>query len=193
MLKYISWLFIIAGLSTLAFGGYQLWSSSHQEKERLSEAEAMLAADNNTLQEINDENITEIKYEKGETIGLLYIPKLDREIPIVEGTDEEELAQGVGHYHDTGLPGQNKQILLSGHRDTVFRDFGELEHGDEFHVKMEYGTYKYRIRDHEIVEADNTTVIDPTREDEYLTVSTCYPFSMIGSAPDRYVLYAYPM
>src|SRR5699024_11920500 len=61
------------------------------------------------------------------------------------GTDEEELAQGVGHYYDTGLPGQNKQILLSGHRDTVFRNFDQLEHGDEFHVKMEYGTYIYQI------------------------------------------------
>src|SRR5699024_12569951 len=68
---------------------------------------------------------------QGETVGVLYIPRLEREIPIIEGTDEEELAQGVGHYKDTGYPGENKQILLSGHRDTVFRQFGELEHGDE--------------------------------------------------------------
>mgnify|MGYP001183575625 FL=1 len=192
MLKFFSRLFIIAGVSLLAFGGYQLWSSSQKEEERLAEAHAMLSTDNQASGEIKKENVEDIVYEKGETIGLLYIPKLDREIPIVEGTDEEELAQGVGHYHDTGLPGQNRQILLSGHRDTVFRDFGELEHGDKFHVKMEYGTYIYEIRDHEIVEADNTTVIDPSRKDEYLTVSTCYPFSMVGSAPDRYVLYAYP-
>ena len=68
-----------------------------------------------------------------------------------------------------------------------------MEDGDEFHVQMEYGTYKYEISDHEIVAADNTTVIDPSRKDEYLTVSTCYPFTVIGSAPDRYVLYAYPL
>jgi len=192
VLKFFSRLFMIAGVSLLAFGGYQLWSSSQKEEERLSEAQAMLSTNNQESEEIQKENVEDIAYEKGETIGLLYIPKLDREIPIVEGTDEDELAQGVGHYHDTGLPGQNRQILLSGHRDTVFRDFGDLEHGDEFHVKMEYGTYIYEIRDHEIVEADNTTVIDPSRKDEYLTVSTCYPFSMVGSAPDRYVLYAYP-
>ncbi|MEI3612528.1 hypothetical protein [Pseudogracilibacillus sp. SO30301A] len=39
------------------------------------------------------------------------------------------------------LPGENKQILLSGHRDTVLRQFGEPAHGDEFHVKMEHGTF----------------------------------------------------
>lgn len=192
MLKLLSWIFIIAGIFTLSIGGYQLWSSSYKEKERLSEAQAMLPAEKQASKEVLEDEVLDIDYEKGETIGLLFIPKLDREIPIVEGTNEEELAQGVGHYYDTGLPGQNRQILLSGHRDTVFRNFDQLEDGDEFHVKMEYGTYVYQIGDHEIVSADDTTVIDPSREDEYLTVSTCYPFSMIGSAPDRYVLYAYP-
>lgn len=192
MLKLLSWLFVIAGIFTLSFGVYQLWSSSYKEKERLSEAQAMLSAGKQVSKEVLEDEVLDIEYEKGQTIGLLFIPKLDREIPIVEGTNEEELAQGVGHYYDTGLPGQNRQILLSGHRDTVFRNFDQLEDGDEFHVKMEYGTYIYQIGDHEIVTADDTTVIDPSREDEYLTVSTCYPFSMIGSAPDRYVLYAYP-
>lgn len=192
MLRLFSWLLMVAGLLFLAFGGYQLWSSSAKEKERISEAQAMLATENQDTKDILKEDIMNLEYQTGETIGLLYIPKLDREIAIIEGTDEEELAQGVGHYYDTGLPGQNRQILLSGHRDTVFRNFDQLEHGDEFHVKMEYGTYVYQINDHEIVSADNTTVIDPSRKDEYLTVSTCYPFSMIGNAPDRYVLYAYP-
>ncbi|WP_339228738.1 class D sortase [Oceanobacillus sp. FSL K6-2867] len=192
MLKVFSWLLIIAGLSILSIGGYQLLSSSEKEEERLSEAYAILANGEHTSKGITIEGVTDIAYETGETIGLLHIPKLDRQIAIIEGTDEEELAEGVGHYHDTGLPGQNRQILLSGHRDTVFRDFDQLKDGDEFHVKMEYGTYIYRIRDQEVVAADNTTVIDPSRKDEYLTVSTCYPFYMIGSAPDRYVLYAYP-
>ena len=192
MYRLFSFLLIITGFVFLAFGGYQLWSSSSQEKARLSEAHELLSTQNQVSKESKKEDIQNLQYEMGKTIGLLYIPKLDREIPIIEGTDEEERAQGVGHYYDTGLPGQNKQILLSGHRDTVFRNFDQLEHGDEFHVKMEYGTYIYQINDHEIVAADNTTVIDPSRKDEYLTVSTCYPFSMIGNAPDRYVLYAYP-
>lgn len=183
---------MLVGIYMLIFSGYQLWNSFYHEKERLTEAYEIVSDENQALVDQSKIDIFDIYYEIGETIGILYIPKLEREIPIIEGTDEDELAQGVGHYYNTGLPGQNRQILLSGHRDTVFRNFNQLEDGDEFHVMMEYGTYIYRIKDHEIVAADNTTVIDPTREDEYLTVSTCYPFSMIGSAPDRYVLYAYP-
>ena len=169
----------------------QLYDSKVSEKTRLSEAGEMVSDEVIT----NVDDASAYNYDKigeGDTIGVLYIPRLDRELPIIEGTDEDELAEGVGHFKDTGLPGENKQILLSGHRDTVFRQFGELENGDEFHIKMEHGTFIYQIDDSEIVEADNTTVIDPSREDEYLTVSTCYPFNFVGSAPDRYVIYAYP-
>lgn len=189
--RFLSYLFIITGLALLLYGGNQLWQSYVNEGKRLNEAKEFISED---IVHAVDENISDHykDFKQGDTIGMLYIPRLDREIPIVEGTDEEELAQGVGHYSDTGYPGENRQILLSGHRDTVFRQFGELKTGDEFHVKMKNGTFIYEFIDHEIVSADDRTVIDPTREEEYLTVSTCYPFSYIGNAPDRYVVYAYP-
>jgi sortase A len=191
MLKKLSYLFILVGVVFLTYGGYQFYYSSVMESKRLEEIS----------KEVSDEVITTIddvtifNYDairEGDSIGVFYIPRLDREIPIIEGTDEEELAQGVGHYTGTGFPGENKQIVLSGHRDTVFRQFGELEDGDEFHVKMPHGTFIYEIRNHKIVAADDTTVIDYNRQDEVLTVSTCYPFSYIGDAPDRYVIFAYP-
>lgn len=191
MLKKISILFIIIGLAILTYGGLELYTSSKNESKRLDDANTIISEE--VIYEFDQKSIDYDKFGEGDTIGVLYIPKLEREIPIVEGTDEEELAQGVGHYERTGFPGENKQILLSGHRDTVFRQFGDLENGDEFHVKMEHGTFIYAIEDNEIVSADDTTVIDPNRKDEVLTVSTCYPFSYIGSAPDRYVVYAYPI
>src|SRR5699024_7508071 len=180
MLRKLSVVFIIVGLAILSYGGYELYSSSADESKRLEDASTIISE--NVINEFEEDSIDYTKFNQGDTIGVLYIPKLDREIPIVEGTDEKELAQGVGHYSGTGFPGENKQILLSGHRDTVFRNFGDLEDGDEFHIQMEHGTFVYAIRDSEtvIVPANDTTVIDPSREDEVLTVSTCYPFSYIG-------------
>lgn len=189
-MRFLSYLFVVAGIVLLGYGGYQIFDSSINEGKRLSEAKSFVSEE--IVREV-DENISEnYDFYEGETIGMLYIPKLDRELPIVEGTDEEDLKYGVGHYTDTGYPGENRQILLSGHRDTVFRNFGELEHGDEFHVKMENGVFIYEFVDNEIVDADDTTVIDLNRKDEVLTISTCYPFNYIGSAPERYVIYAYP-
>ncbi|HLR73862.1 MAG TPA: class D sortase, partial [Virgibacillus sp.] len=44
-----------------------------------------------------------------------------------------------------------------------------------------------------IVDADDRTIIVPTSPDEVLTVTTCYPFSFVGSAPDRYIITALPV
>lgn len=193
MLRTISIVFIIAGILFLSYGAFQLYSSQAKEGKRLEEANEIVS--DKVIKKVYDVSTYNYKaIQEGDTVGVFYIPRLDREIPIIEGTDEEELAQGVGHFADTGFPGENKQILLSGHRDTVFRQFGELQDGDELHVKMEHGTFIYVINDSEtqIVPANDTTVIDPSRSDEVLTVSTCYPFSFIGNAPDRYVIHAYP-
>lgn len=192
MFRAISFLLIIVGLGLLGYGGYELYLTKQNEAKSLGEAREFISTE-----VVDWDNNIDFDYSifgTGDTIGSLYIPRLDREIAIVEGTDEEELKHGVGHYRDTGFPGENKQILLSGHRDTVFRNFGELKDGDEFHVRMEHGTFIYVIRDEEtqIVPANDTTVIDPSLDKEVLTVSTCYPFSFIGNAPDRYVLHAYP-
>lgn len=192
MFRAISFLLILVGLGLLGYGGYELYTSKQNEAKSLGEAKEFISTEVIDWKEEIDFDYS--IFGKGDTIGSLYIPRLDREIAIVEGTNEDDLKHGVGHYTGTGFPGDNKQILLSGHRDTVFRNFGELKDGDEFHVQMEHGTFIYVINDQEtqIVPADDTTVIDPTLDDEVLTVSTCYPFSFIGSAPDRYVLHAYP-
>lgn len=81
----------------------------------------------------------ETKPEEGEKIGHLYIPKLDETLPIIHGTDEEELSKGVGHFADSVLPGEEDNSVLSGHRDTVFRRLGEVTVGDELIVTTSAG------------------------------------------------------
>ncbi|RQW23113.1 class D sortase [Bacillus sp. C1-1] len=138
------------------------------------------------------ESFQSIEINQGDAFAILEIESLDRQLPIVEGTNPEELQRGVGHYRDSVLPGGDEQILLSGHRDTVFRDFGELEIGDLFIVHMEYGSFRYKIEETEIVDADDRTVIREMGE-EVLVVTTCYPFDFINHAPERFVIYAYPI
>src|SRR5690625_1913701 len=143
MLRKLSVVFIIVGLAILTYGGYELYSSSADESKRLEDASTIVSE--NVINKFEEDSIDYNKFNQGDTIGVLYIAKLDREIPIVEGPDEEELTEGVRNYADTGFPGENLQVLLSGHRDTVFRQFRELEYGDEFHVKMEHRTFIYAL------------------------------------------------
>jgi sortase A len=125
----------------------------------------------------------------GENIGELIIPKLNASLPIYHGTNEEELEKGVGHYAGSVLPGEPDNCVLAGHRDTVFRKLGEVGKGDLLIVKTVAGEFTYKVRKVRIVDADDRTVIVP-KPKATLTVSTCYPFNYIGSAPKRYILVA---
>jgi sortase A len=127
--------------------------------------------------------------KQGERFGSLSIPKLEQKLPIVQGTGTDDLKKGVGHFIQSVMPGVADNCVLSGHRDTVFAQLGKLKHGDQFIVQTSAGTFTYEIKRIRIVDADDRTVIVPT-DHAVLTVTTCYPFSYVGSAPDRYILSA---
>jgi sortase A len=119
----------------------------------------------------------------------LSIPKLDVSLPIYHGTNPNQLKRGVGHFAKSALPGEKNNMVLSGHRDTVFRQLGKLGEEDEFIVSNRKGDFLYKVREVRIVDEDDRTVIVP-KPRATLTVTTCYPFSYIGNAPKRYVLEA---
>lgn len=190
-MRIFSILLIVAGIAFLGFGGYQWFSTEIAQKNSLVEAKEILE-EATTTEETDEFDPFDFAPDTGETAGILHIPKLESDLPIVEGTDEDELEKGVGHYKGTAYPAQDEQIVLSGHRDTVFRRMGELEIGDIFVVKVPYGEFSYKIADTQIVGADDRTIIKPHGH-EVLTVTTCYPFNFIGDAPDRYIITALPV
>ncbi|WP_411802011.1 class D sortase [Bacillus sonorensis] len=161
-----------------------------EKKER----ESVRTSDDSKSSESKSKNLkTKEKYtpKTGDVAGLLTIPAINAELPIVEGTDPNDLAKGVGHYKGSYYPDQNGQIVLSGHRDTVFRRAGELRKGDILRVDTGYGGYDYVIKKMKIVSKDDDSIITLQHEKEELILTTCYPFSYIGDAPDRYIIYAY--
>lgn len=188
-----NWLLLV-GIVCIFIYGYQI--SSLEQKQDTALAEATQKVENidnlKKIMKTSNPNHDNFSANTGEAFATLEIPKLEKELPVVEGTDPDSLDRGVGHLSNSVFPGQGEQILLSGHRDTVFRDFGELEIGDQFVVNMPYGTFIYEIRETEIVPEDDTSVIRDMGE-EVLVVTTCYPFHYIGGAPERFVTYAYPV
>lgn len=183
---------ILIGGSLVLFSLQEMYAQEKKTKDSLTLAKDRIqnGVKKESKNVLQTEQPLDVSFEQGEVIGILKIPRLKAELPIIEGTDEDELEKGVGHYSTTVFPGQPNQILLSGHRDTVFRSLGELEIGDIFLVSMPYGEFTYEITDSKIVDADDTTVIRSTAPNEILTVSTCYPFSYVGNAPSRYILNA---
>ena len=124
---------------------------------------------------------------QGDIFGNLWIPVLNQNIPIVEGTGNEELKKGAGHFIDSVLPGVKDNCVISGHRETVFKNLGLLKIGDQLIIETSTGIFTYEINHIRIVDKDDRTVIVPTAL-ATLTLTTCYPFNYIGDAPDRYIL-----
>lgn len=156
-----------------------------------------LIADGNFSPETNvphsktdtDMSTESITLNKGDIIGKITIPRLNRELPIIHGTHKEALNRGIGHYIGSVLPGMEDNSVLAGHRDTVFKDLGKLEIGDQVVVETMSGKYIYEIQNFRIVDSDDRTVIVPYDE-AVLTLVTCYPFNFVGPAPQRYILTA---
>lgn len=217
--KLFPLLLIIGGALLLLNSFWSLWSVSSTQKAALEEAKKVLESSEESItqfvedtngeplqtpigiipsseNEVDASEATEptvsFHAEIGEVIGVLKIPRLKQELPIIHGVGDEELNKGVGHYPGTAFPGENDQVVLSGHRDTVFQELGQLDVGDEFIIELPYGNFEYIFTDVQIVDADDRTVIVSTAPNEVLLLTTCYPFRYVGNAPQRYIIHAIP-
>jgi sortase A len=172
---------IAVGLSTIALAGVSIYQMNASSGSTYLPELASSFTDN--------PKAVLPKPKVGDVIGTLSIPKLKKTITIIEGTGSKELKLGAGHYVGSVLPGVSDNSVLAGHRDSVFRNLGELKLGDLMTVRTSYGTFVYEVHKIRIVNANDRTVIVPTK-DAVLTLSTCYPFRFIGNAPKRYVVQA---
>lgn len=199
-MRFVAWLFVIAGLVLVGYNGYKWWgeinimvkdptlamSISDDWNDR-SVQKALTQVESSH----SDTPQKPIRLKTGDTIGELIIPRIGGILPIVEGTDPNSLEKGVGKFkgYGTVAPDQTGHVVLSGHRDTVFRKVGELKNGDRLYIRFKGKIYTYQIRKTWITHADDRTVIVPINK-PVLSLTTCYPFDFIGDAPDRYIIRA---
>jgi sortase A len=127
--------------------------------------------------------------QKDGLVGRLSIPRLHLRAMVREGTDEHTLALTVGHIRGTALPWQMGNVGVAGHRDTLFRGLRAIDNDDVILFETLAGNYVYKVENIEIVKPDNVSVLNASQYPE-LTLVTCYPFSYIGSAPERFIVRA---
>lgn len=182
--KVIILLIIVLGIAMTGYAVFDIAFTEVKTKKTIEEAKKFVSNG-----QVNNKN-EEPNSSESDIIGLLTLPAIQAELAIVSGTDPDDLEKGVGHYEGSYLPNQNGQIVLSGHRDTVFKRVGELEIGDEMIIATSGGSSSYLIDRTKIVEADDTSIITLQNQEEELILTTCYPFGFIGDAPQRYIIYA---
>ena len=151
-----------------------------------------------------------------DAFGVLHIPRFGPAYQkvILEGTTEEELRQGPGHYAGTAMPGEQGNLAIAGHRvgkGSPFLELDLLQPGEPIVVETRDTWFVYRVlgdpgRDdftgdasgipgRQIVGPEDVDVISPTpNADEhvapsgaYLTLTTCHPRY---SARQRLIIHA---
>lgn len=128
--------------------------------------------------------------QEGSLIGRLTIPRLKLSAMVREGVGEDTLSLALGHVPSTAAPGQNGNVAIAGHRDTLFRGLREIRKHDLIRLETpSSGSYVYEVTSIEIVDPSDVSVLRASPSSE-LTLVTCYPFYYIGSAPKRFIVKA---
>jgi sortase A len=122
-------------------------------------------------------------------IGRLEIPNLHLTAMVREGADSRTLRHAVGHIPGTALPGRAGNIVLAGHRDTLFRVLRNIQMNDAIELQTERGTYRYVVESTSIVGPRDVRVLESSGG-QSLTLVTCYPFYFVGSAPKPFIVHA---
>jgi sortase A len=126
----------------------------------------------------------------GKPMGRLVVRRMGVGVIFVQGTNwAHDLSKGPGHYKETSVPGLGRTTAIAGHRTTFgapFRHIDRLRRDDLVVLELPYGTFRYRVLGHRVVNSNDWSIVRPRGFDE-LVLSACHP---LYSASHRWVVFA---
>ena len=157
------------GVVMLGWVAWQYWGTTWQSQHRHDEITGQ-------LEESWRSGDAAAHVDEGEATAVVRIPAFgaDYAVPLIEGTSDEALAAGFGHFEGTADPGQVGNFAIAGHRVThgePLADMPSLEAGDLIVIETGTHTFTYELDtggDDLTVNFDQTWVVDPlpTNPDE---------------------------
>jgi sortase A len=194
--------FLIVGLLTLGYAAFTLLDAKLYQAYETRRFQPLLKASRASGgavaslpvpgAEVNDAKVdTPATAGAGHSpLGRIEISSIGLAAMILEGVDAKTLRRAVGHIPGTAFPGQRGNVALAGHRDTFFRALRNVRKGDEITLETLDGSYRYRVDVTQVVAPEDTEVLRGS-DDATLTLVTCYPFSFVGPAPQRFIVRAH--
>ncbi len=120
----------------------------------------------------------------GEGIGYITIPKIDVNLPIYEGTNDDVLSNGVGHMSQSSFPigGESTHCVLTGHRGmpgaVLFTNLDQMEVGDYFFLHVLDEILAYQVDQIKVVKPEETSDLEIIPGEDYCTLITCTPYAV---------------
>jgi sortase A len=180
-------LLFILGVSLISIGAYNYFKSAFYLSSIFIQEDFKPEVQQKPIEASEVKKITFPTF--GDKFGDIVIEKASINVPVFHGDREEQLLKGVGHYTGSRFPGEGSNIVLAGHRNSVFGGLKNVAKGDNIIFETTYGKYVYQISEIKIVKGNDNSIVQPM-DSEKLTLYTCYPFNYVGNAPNRYVVIA---
>jgi sortase A len=183
---FSSLLFFLAGAAV----GIWVWSYAHRAIEQKRDEQTFNRQQKGPPAQSPPAPVKPPKLNHGDVVARLMIQKIHLRAMVREGADSSTLDVALGHIAGTAMPGQRGNVGVAGHRDTIFRQLGQVQKDDQIQLQTSSTLYTYQVDDMQIVTPKNVSVLLPGNGSQ-LTLVTCYPFNFIGSAPKRYIVKAH--
>lgn len=142
-----------------------------------SDVQAGTLADDETVGDGAATATTASTASDAEVVGVLTIPAIDLEQPILKEATKAHLSVAPCTIEPTDDPSEDGNFAIAGHNSRTYgRHFNrlhELTIGDEIQFETADATYSYIVTELLIVEPDDTTVLLHTAENPEITLVTC--------------------
>jgi sortase A len=185
-------LLLIAGAAMLAWWAMLVVDGMIAQRSARSAFEAALLTKEVALPPVEEVTVLAPRVraiDQGSPIAALSIPRIRLSAMVLQGSDGRTLRRGPGHVENTAFPGEPGNMVIAGHRDSFFRSLQNINLGDDIFLDTREGPLQYRVTSVRVVDPGDVSVIARTDE-TVLTLITCYPFWLLGPAPDRFIVRA---
>lgn len=117
-------------------------------------------------------------------MAYVQIPKINVQLPVYHGTNNDSLDRGIGHLLGSSLPvgGESTHSILTAHSgmasQKMFSDLPQLKVGDVFYLKVLDETLAYQVDQINTVLPHDTTYLGIEQGEDLCTLVTCTPFGV---------------
>lgn len=169
--------------ATVAVNDYQAQVDA-MEQEEIDALKQAAVAYNNQVNQTSDADADETYLDLvqiGSAIGYITIPRIDLNLPMYEGTNDDVLRRGIGHIKETSYPigGKSTHSALSGHRGMadaeLFTNLDKMQIGNQFYLHVLDEVLAYEVDQISTVKPDDISDLAIVPGEDMCTLITCTP------------------
>lgn len=189
LLKKIGIFLVIIGIAIMIYPFYNNISSKYEQKKLIStyiedqyqhvSQKDLMPLLNEGFEESEDEAQKVVEKKIDNTIGMISIPKINVQLPILYDATESNLKKAAAMVKGTSFPWEEGNTAIAAHRGriagTYFNRLNEIEKGDKVTLEFSGKKYSYEIYEMFRVLPHETYVLDNIAGETTVTMITCDP------------------